>query len=341
MLQLTYGIQPFIKSLSLFFKHAPGWGVRRFRLHGRGRFDPALRALNYGLGNTWAMRHWDDKGALYVFVVTDKANNGTASVSYYDKAAGMSRQWKFALQIAPKKDQAKSVEVDFLTWIQSFPEESLDMFADAQHKQAEETFITWDERKPIIRQDFRKQAIQTQQTAVEEPEWFEKPDAHSYEMRDTNTQQFAISFRYKSPENKGYCVIVFDATSPTRNDRYAVCIKAPSFMLTNAMALYQKALFGKLMRLICEEHRSKTAAPGNVAMSHLLEFTRMQRFKLQAVCVTQPQSLGVVDASIRPGQVFDIKAIDKNMDEAEFITINVNGVDVERNANNFIIYGKN
>lgn len=76
-------------------------------------------------------------------------------------------------------------------------------------------------------------------------------------------------------------------------------------------------------------------------MSHLLEFTKMQRFKLQAVCVTQPQSLGVVDASIRPGQVFDIKAINKNMDDAEYITINVAGVDVDRNANNFVIYGRN
>lgn len=337
MLQLTCGIQPFMESLSMFFKHAPGWGVRRFRLHGRGRFDPALRALNYGLGNTWAMRHWDDKGALYVFVVTDMANNGVASVSYYDKD-GASRQWKFTLQIATKKDQAKPVAVDFLTWIQSFPEDSLDMFADAQHKQAEEAFITWDERKPIIRQDLRTQA---RPVVAEEPEWFEKSDVHSYEMRDTNTQQFSISFRYKSPENRGYCVIVFDATAPTRNDRYAICVQAPSFMLTNAMALYQKALFGKLMRLICEEHRSKTSAPGNAAMSHLLEFTKMQRFKLQAVCVTQPQSLGVVDASIRPGQVFDIKAINKNMDEAEYITINVAGVDVDRNANNFVIYGRN
>lgn len=349
MLEIQYGIKPFIHSLSQLFQDAPGWGSRHYRLKDQGRFNPALRAVAYGLGLKWSMRYVTDDVDLYVFVALDQLNNGAASISC-KRVNELPVQWKFTLPYSPKHaEQGSEIKQDFLSWLFSLASnKQLDVFSEATHQQALSKYMSWDPKLPSITLDMRTHL-------KDQPEWFEtnlastarqkkKPKQDTTEAVDQNktsdARDIAISFRYKSPENLGYCVIVFDVSSQTRNDRYAVSLKAPSFLLTNFVALYKRGLFGKGMRLIGEEHKSKTSTPGNIALSHLLEFTRLNRARTQAVCVTQPQSLGVMDTSIKPGQVFDVKSIDKNMDESEFITIHVNGADVQRNANNFIIFGR-
>lgn len=340
MLQVTYCIKHFMQVLSSNFKDAPKYN-KTFSVKPTGRFVPSLRRVCYGLGDKFALRYVTDTEELLCFVSIALDNTAQASVSW--KSSACSRQWKFTLVNGfdgtiheHGRDQTL-----FAWFTDNFSEEQSDMFGDALHVQASTAYAAW--THPFIEYDKRE--------FIGEPAWFD--NTQSPQKRE-NTEQIeppeqadssenekpgndtAVSFRYKSPENLGYCVIVYDVTGKSRCDRYAVSIKTQSFMLNNILLLYKRGFHGKLLALIAAEHKVLLAGGD----SHLLQFTKMARTHTQAVCVTSPESHGVVDLSIQPGQVFDVKASENAMDNSQYITIHVNGQDIERNANNFVIFNR-
>src|ERR1035437_2508760 len=260
------------------------------------------------------MRYVTDQEELIVMCIVAIDNSARAAVSYRGPTGH--RQWKFSLVMAPK-DEAQTLDHDnFLAWILSLPVPDIDMFAESLHEQATESFrLHCNKQLPFQVLDLRSD-----------------PTAKKAERVEAEKDNFAISMRDKSSEEKGYCIIVFDVTRDNgKVDRYSACIIV-GFLYRNILLLYRRGLFGKFMKMLTREFKN------GGELSHVTTLSKVDMHKDQAVCVSLPETDGIVDMQFKTGCVYTIVDFNSAMNGSQYITVRLGTTDVDRDTKHFIVY---
>lgn len=304
MVKAIHDLDDMMHALASYMSDGPDAGQEQRRLQSRSRFNVATKSLDFGLGSFFTLRKVSDTEDFIAVVSISKANTAKLQISYRTKA--YANQWKFDL-LKVKEDHAVLDVSDFIKSLHRLHPPVPDIFAESVHDHVLTTFRELPGLKQI--HDTRTTASTT-----------------SVQKKTASAATTSISMRYKSGETSGKCVIVFDVYSSKRDDRYAVCVRThPQFLINNIMLLYNRGLFAKIMRLLGQERRHLDQGLD----THLLSMTKMDRNREQVVCVRVPEADGVMASDISVGHVYDLKAVDKNVANDEYVTIAVNNEDRE------------
>lgn len=308
MIKTAVNLSAFMKVFSELFNNC--YHNNQYRLHERGIYDKNHNYTNYGLGHMWWMHYTDqDSNVELVLHVVMSSYDGRAKVSLKDKGI----YCQFVLEL--NHDVEEQVTSNVVDWLRLKRDSAqVDWMSESLHEQMVQKMnaTTW----PIVHQ-----------TVPNNQE--ESPDIDDNETRQSD---LAVSMQFKS-NGDGYCLMVLLVSSNTRNDRYAITVKSPSMFFNHLMLAYQRGFFGKFMHALMKEHKSKSK------LSHLLSFRKLKASRSQAVCVTLPTSQsGIPDNSFRIGFVYDVVSRTSNIEGTEYLTLLVDGIDLERNANHFVVF---
>ena len=326
MLKLKHDANDYLLELGKFFAKAPGPKMRSCP-----GFNPAITRLDWGLGHSWWMRFLDDDYDMVVYVTNHIDNTGISTVSLHTKTTGSYIQCRFDL-VRDLEDRV-TMPADFLGFIQDHEELQLDAFAQDMH----ETSLAKmrDSKFPKIVLDEQTQKPKPHRSR--EPEWF-SPEDDSEPADMYGDRRTSVSMQYASPENqeRDYVVLVYRVSdNKGRNDVYVISVRARSMLLRNLWLDYRRGFHGKFLHLIA------TASKEQNGLSHLLTFQKLNRTKIQAVCITQPSAGAVVDTCFRPGIVYDVYGFNENIGKDEFVVLKDDeGTEKERHIQHFVVYGR-